>query len=429
MKIQLPNGEVKELSSVSREKEKSSQEGGYLNRFKSRVADSEERIQERGTVQQDLRNKFTSNSPLQRSLGVLSLLAVPADAIESAVANVGLEIQKKGGGIADPDIPEDKNILLKNLLQSKKLANKFWKGLTLQEKGQYGDILKNAGVQSTVADATGLFLNIAVPIKVMSMAGKAFGSISKMSDKGILRSGNQLIVATNKAKEAIGSKVGEAFAGVSDDAVDGLKFLDNVVSLPKPLLKKSEEVFGKLDEFADNITVGKLREFKQFIGKFRPSAYGQSERGISENIDVEDLNKVYALTKDLMKESIKKGHGEKVADGLMSLEKSYSEVSKASQLIKKTVVDPILRKPTKGGKMAEGLIKEGDVSIRAALNTIKKSGSAANKAINDAVRLLEMYNSHRIAANLVKTGLKAMVFGGAAGAVGGKAMQKVTGKD
>ena len=97
--------------------------------------------------------------------------------------------------------------------------------------------------------------------------------------------------------------------------------------------------------------------------------------------------------------------------------------------IKKAIVDPVLRMATKAGKVAEGLKAEGDVTTRTALNIIKKSGWEANKAINKSVRMLEIYNRNRLASSLAQSAVKAATFGGAAGAIGGGALRKVTGKD
>jgi hypothetical protein len=84
--------------------------------------------------------------------------------------------------------------------------------------------------------------------------------------------------------------------------------------------------------------------------------------------------------------------------------------------------------PTKGAKMAKELVGEGDVSGRTALNIIRGAGSQALREANKAIRQLKLYNRGQMYSSMAQSAAKAAVFGGAAGAIGGKILQKATGQ-
>lgn len=412
MKVKFPNGSVIDTSGKNVEDAKETQvkskAESYLDKFKRRSEATELRIKERGTIQENIKSQFSKPELIGKLSATLTTIGAPFSAIESAISNPMLLAQQ--GNFS----PQD---LLKESL----------KGLALQKQGQYGDVLKNAGADKTVSDITGLFLNASLPLKVVNTTLKTFGKISKLSDKGIMYAGKQLIKAADDAQTAVGIKVGQAFSKVDNTVVDGMDFINKITDLPKSVIKSAEEHFGNMEDFASNLTIGKLREFKRFLGKLRPTSYGKGERGISETIDIEKLNKVYGSIKDIIKNNITDVFGDNTSKTLMGLEKSYSEMIGASNFLRRSVIEPTTRKATTAGKVATNLVKEGDVSTREALNTLKLAGSSSRKAINKAIRALEMYNTHIAMLNAARKGLQAAVFGGAAGAIGGKALQKATG--
>lgn len=432
MKIKLSDGTVKELSSRTKEKQQKTpvKQQTYQEKFLSRVSATEQAIQQRGTgkdmlkeIGRNLGIGSATSTGLQKGMGVLQALAVPPTVIESTVANVGLKSQKS----KPIKLTGDPRKVLQDLMNgAKDLATEAYKGVTLQKKGEFGDIFRNAGLDPTVSAGTGLFLNVAGTMKLMSMAGRAFGNIAKMSDKGILRSGKHLIQASKQARDSVGAQVGEAFKPVANEVVDGSRFLDDITKLPKTILDRLEEQVGNLDDLASNMNIEKVRVVKRFLGKLRAGRYGKETKGAVETLDDMAVDKAYSSMKSLMESTIKKSKGDKVAGRLMKLEKAYSDVERATDVIQSKVVDPKLLKPTRGGAVAEALKKEGDLTTRMSLNILKKSSWDANRSINKAVRLLEIYNRNRLAGQLLQSALKAAAFGGAIGAAGGRAFQKAT---
>ena len=373
------------------------------------IQETEARIKERPTIQESVRKTFKGEGLGQKATGALSVASAPFSALESAIANPALELQR---GNVDP----------RNLVKQAVL------GGTLQRRGEFGDVFKSAGVDPVLADTAGLVLMLS-PIKIYSMVNKTFGNISKMSDKGLLKAGDKLVEATTEARDAIGAKVGQAYAKGADNVpANSSEFIDAVVDLPKPVLRKAELAFGNLEDFADGLTVGKLREFKRFIGKLKPSAFGQDLRGLQENIDVKDLNKVFSKVQKNMETSLRAkdvGIPKQEVDNLLNLDKSFSEIMDVTRFIRKTIVDPSLRKATKAGKLAEKVIAEGDATTRVALSTIKKASSKARRLINQAMEKINSFNKFKQRKAVASRVVGAAVFGGAAGAIGGQILRSV----
>jgi hypothetical protein len=62
------------------------------------------------------------------------------------------------------------------------------------------------------------------------------------------------------------------------------------------------------------------------------------------------------------------------------------------------------------------------------LNTLRTSGKEAAKSLNKAMQSLQAFNRFQGAMNILGKTTGAMLFGGAAGATGGKMLQKATGE-
>ncbi len=382
---------------------------GLLKKFNRLSKESEERITERGTIQKQVRTQFEKPELMGKLAATLTVIGAPFSAIESAIANPVLLAQQGN-------------------LSPLALAKESLVGLALQKQGQFGDVFKNIAIQKDVADVMGLTVSLAGATFLLKKLTGAFGTVAKMSDKGILKAGKFLINAADKAKKVVGVRIGKAFSTVDDIPANGIQFLDDVIRLPKSVLKRAEEIFGNLDDFADKLTVGKLREFKRFLGKLKPGAFGKGERGISETIDVIDLNKGFAKVKNLMKKTLEKSQGKKITDNLMDLEANFSDVIRAGNTIRKAVIDPTLRKATKAGKVAAGLGKEGDVTTRTALNILRKASAESKKAVDKSIILLNRFNRQRQLAEFGKRAIGAAAFGGVAGAVGGRALRGIGGE-
>jgi len=396
--VNKKTGETIDLSKPSESKEESS---------KPESSHTEKRIESRGKIQ-DSAKKLTEKSNVTKVSGALELASSPLSSIESGIANPMLELQK---GNVNPQ-----ELLKQSIL-----------GFSLQRQGQYGDIMKNAGYNPLLADSAGLLLNLS-PAKVYMGVAKTFGNISKMSDKGLMKAGTKIVEAADEARMAVGKKVGEEFGKHANHiGVDGLKFLDDVADIPKPVLNKLEVAFGKMEDFAKGLNVGKLREFKTYLGKLKPNSFGQAEHGIQESLDVKDLSKAYGKVRERVYQSLNDAKlDKKVTDHLMNLEDSFSEVMDARRFIKKSIVDPTLNVPSRVGTFANQVTEGINPTARIAMSSIKKASSKAMRSINDAMGKIESFERWQHAKQMSSHAVRAAVYGGAAGAVGGKILNKVT---
>jgi hypothetical protein len=371
----------------------------------NRIAgDVAQEMQQRGRIQ-DIGKDFQSPNIVKKGIGTLRTVGAPLTMLEAGIANPALAIQS---GNYNP----------------LSLAKESIAGFTGQKLGEYGDVMRIGGFPKPIAATTGLALSMS-PFKAINMVGKTFGRISKLSDKGIIRAGESLLKATDEAKTFAGTNLKNIYKGIDNIAVDSSKFIDNITKLPKPLVGKLEEVFGRLDEFGSNLTIGRLRELKQTIGKYKPSTFGKGERGLAENLEAEDINKVYGAIKKLLNETVEQAVGKKTAQALLKADEAFTEVSNSSDYIRKLVVESTLKKPTKAGAIAKRLQVQGDVSGREALNVLKGSGKKARKEINKAVSALEAFNKWQMVAQFGQHAANAALFGGAIGGVGGFVGSKI----
>ena len=397
--VNKKTGDVIDLSNKPKEQAKESQ-----------TSKTEEKIQSRGKIQESVKKVSSDPSVVKKVEGGLELLASPLSSIESGLSNPMLELQR---GNVNPQ-----DLLKKSIL-----------GFSLQRQGQYGDVMKNAGYNPLLADSAGLLLNIS-PAKVYMGVAKTFGNISKMSDKGLMKAGTTLVDATNEAKAAVGKKVGEEFGKHANHlGVDGLKFLDDVSEIPKPILNKLEVAFGKMEDFAQGLTVGKVREFKTYLGKLKPNSFGGAEHGIQESLDVKDLNKAYGKVRERIYSTLKDNNvDKKVTDHLMNLEDSFSTVMDARRFIKKQIVDPTLNVPSRVGTFAGEVTKGVNPTSRIALTSIKKASSKAMGAVNKAMGEIESFEKWQAAKQATSHAVKAAVYGGIAGGIGGAILRKAQGE-
>jgi len=407
-------GEVIDLSKPSKVEDKPaestpSKKPNQMERFApERAKATEERIKERGTIQ-DTAKKIGSEKSIVKKIGAgLEVASAPLAAVESGVANVGLEMQK--GNVNPVDL------LKESIL-----------GISLQKQGQYGDIMKNAGYNPVLSDTAGLVASLS-PVKVYQNVAKTFGNISKMSDKALMKTGNNLIYAIDDAKKAVGMKVTQEYAKGADNLpVDGLQFINDVADLPRPIMKKMELAFGKMEDFAKNLNIGKVREFKRYLGKLKPNAYGGDARGLKDSLDVLDINKVYGKvsgTAEKVMRDKSSGLDKSTVDHLLDLDESYHDVINAGRYIKHTITDATLGKPTKVGNLAEEIKLEGNSTARVALSKIKSSSRTAMNNVNKAMDRMESFNRWQRDKMIVSRAIKAVTYGGIAGAVGGKLVNK-----
>jgi hypothetical protein len=357
----------------------------------------------RGDVWDKIIGDYMSPNPVRKVMGNLEFAAVPTTAIENAISNPVMAMQRGNFNPMD-------------------LAKEAGKGLIGQKQGQYGDIMRGVGVPKPIAAGVGLAYN-ALPIGIAGKISKAFTGVTKASDKGILRAGEELMKAGDQATEVVGGKLNEAYKVVNDIPIDPNAFLKTAKKLPKVLIDKLEEVFGgKIDSIAQNLNVGILRDIKSLVGKYRPAAFNELKTA-SETIEGEAINSVYGSIKNLMHETMSKTLGNKKASqAILEADENFGNVAKATKYVKTNVLDPILQKATNAGKMAGKIAKEGDVSGRDALNTFRKY---ARKSTDKAVSALESFNRWRAISEGGRKVVNAMAYGGVAGSLGGLALGKV----
>jgi len=368
-------------------------------------------IAERGTLGRTILENLRSPNPIRKGMGTLGAVAAPISLATAGVVNPALAVQQ---GRFNP----------MELLREAKA------GVTGQKMGQIQDVGYGGGFPKPLAVGTDLFLSIALPAKIVVGIGKAYGGITKLTDKGIMKAGKSLVSATKEAEKYAGQKLGEAFAKVDHLPVKDYDFLNYIVKLPQTLLSKLEETFGHMDELASNLTIGKLRAVKQFIGKLKPTLWGKGERGLAENIEAEDINKAYAGIKSLLRSNLVKQAGEKVAKALMKTEDTFSKISRSSDYVRQVVMEKTLQMATKSGALAKKIAVEGDTSGRTALNILRSmGGKTAEKDINKAVAALEAFNRTMAITDMVRRVSGAVILGGAAGAVGGRMMRKTIGEE
>jgi len=398
--VNKKTGEVIDLSNATSDESDSS--------LKSKSVVTDKKIEERGKIQGSVK-KVASGGVAQKVIGGLELASAPLSAIESGIANPMLQLQK---GNVNPA-----NLVKESIL-----------GFTLQKQGQYGDVMKNAGYNPLLADSAGLLLNLS-PVKVYMGVAKTFGNISKMSDKGLLKAGNNLIYAVDEAKAAAGKTVGDAYAKGADNlGVDGLEFLNGISDIPKPVLNKIETKFGKLEDFAKGLTIGAVRELKTYIGKLKPNSFGKAEHGIQETLDIQDLNKGYGNLKELMKDTMTKAKmDKKEIEHLLNLDESFGKVMEARRFIKKSIVDPTINLPTRVGSFAEQVSKSADQTSRIALSEIKRASAKARNLINKSMGEIESFERWQQAKQIGAHAVRAAAFGGIAGGIGGRILQKAQG--
>lgn len=410
MKIKTKSGKVIDLDSRG-------EENNTKETPKSRIEQSEDRISKRETIQEEIgknvRGALDEDAPIgKRALSAtaagLNVIGAPFNAVESALANKALEIQK---GNYNP----------------LSIGKKIIEGATLQRRGQYGDVFKNAGIDPLLSDTAGFVLAVS-PVAVWRQVSKALGNISRMSDKGLMKAGNKVLQASSEAKNAVGAKVTQEYAQVDDLGINGTKFLDSISDLPQVVLNKAKKIYGDLDDYAQGMNIGKLREFKRLIGKLKPNSFSKSEKGLADTIDDIDVNKAYSKLQGLLKETLfdkSFGIGKAKAEHLFELDRSYGQVIDAVRYVRKTITSKDLKLPTQVGKLAKNITSDMDSTARVALSTIKSTTNKARGLVNETVNLLEKFNRGQRLKTVAEKAGGAVVFGGAAGAIGGRILQNI----
>lgn len=365
--------------------------------------DSVQRLKEEVMTPYDFKNK-PIKSLLKPVVTGMKVVAVPFQRLESGIAGMGLGLQKGSFGEG---------------------LNRAKEGLLGQRQQELGDIIRTTGfggkANEALASTTGFMASIAAPIEMIRKANKSMSAIQKASDKGLMKASKQLIQGADDAVNAMGKNLDDAYLKANAIKANPNQVLDDVAKLPDTVLKYIEgEIGTTIDDVLSDFTVEKARKLKSALGKIKPTSFGKESRGAVENIQDLQVNRAYASIKKSMQEALKNSGMTKDADALIQADEAFTDAIRASNFIKKTIMDSTLGKPTKTGSMALKLAKEGDMSGRVALNILKSAGREANRNIMRAVNELEKFNRAKFAMGLLRRSGQGIVYGGTGGLLGGK---------
>jgi len=345
--------------------------------------------------------KHPVKSTLKPLVTGLKTLAVPAERAFSAIGGLGIGLQKREG--------------------FKKSFTKAKEGLLGEKQFRSHDPFRAAGIPEIITTPVELFTEIAAPLALVSRASKVLGTIKKASDKLLIRTADDLLGGVDEATTFLVKKLDDAYAPINKVKVAGEKILDDIANLPKEVIKFIEGEVGKISTVLDDFDIAKARKLKRAVAEFKPSAFGKAEKGAIEIAQDKNINKTFSTIKKSMGEALEMAGKSKEAKLLSQSDEAFTEASRAARFIKKTITDPTLLKPTKTGSLALRLAKEGDLTGRVALNTLKKSGVKANLKITEAVRLLDKFNASRAFAGAAGRVGRGAAVGATAGLLGGRA--------
>lgn len=318
--------------------------------------------------------------------GLLNTAAMVGQRSESAVANPLLNVQR--GNFSPKDAFEA-----------------FRQGVTGEKPGEIGDIIRSTGLLPESLSATIGFTGAAIsPAAVIKGVDRYFKGVSKLTDKAIKTNGAKIIGAADEAKNFVGSLTDEAYNSVKNFSVTKMDdFVPKLKKLPSNLLDNIADDLGveNIDDFLENMNVGKLRKLKQELGKYKASAFGRSERGLADNVDSEKVNKAYSAMIRTLRGSVEDAMSEggkvspiakKKVQQLIDADNKFSELVDAVNLIKKNLVDPTTKKATRAGRLIKKVQKDlSDTALRDSLEVVRKTSKKANKQIRDAINNLNKF--------------------------------------
>lgn len=369
----------------------------------SQRVDSVERLRQEAMVPYDFKNK-----PLQSALKIpitaMKTIAVPFQRAESAVSGLGLGLQKG------------------SLKEGIKRAKE---GLTGEKVQEYGDLIRTTGyggdANEAIASTVGFTASLVAPLEYLKKVNKSLSSIQNFSDKGLMKAGKDLLKGSDEAVSIVGKHLDDVYAPINKVKVNPNNVLDDIAKMPETVIKHLENEMGSsVDDILSDFDISKARQLKRVLGELKPTSFGKAEKGAIETIQDMQINKAYSVIKRTMQEALESSGLTKEADSLLKADSAFSDTLRSSKFIRKTITDATLRKPTKTGSIALRMAKEGDLSARYALNTLKSASSKANKSITKAIEELDRFNQLRVASWAAKRIGTGAVYGGIGGVAGGK---------
>lgn len=372
----------------------------------ARRVDPVDRLKEEVMTPYDFLN-HPIKSTLKPFVAGIKTLAIPADRAFSALGGLGVGLQRVEGADA---------------------FKRFKEGLTGEKQYRLFDPMRNIGAPEILTTPVEMFTEIAVPVAAMSRANKLFSGVTNATDAKLLQAGDDLIKGANEATNILGSKLDQAYSKINSVPVKAEGVLDDISKLPKDIIDHLEDEVGKLDEFLNNFNIEKARKLKQVLGELRPGSFGKAEKGAVEMIQDKKTEKAYSAIKKIMQKSLTDQGYTKEANKLLEADSAFTEAIRAAKFVKKTITDPTIMKPTKTSTMALKLAKEGDMTGRVALTTLKSAGLQANLKITKAIEALNKYNRKLLLTKSAGYMARGASYGAAAGLVGGKLAEKLAGE-
>jgi len=351
--------------------------------------------------------KHPFKSTLKIPITGAKFLGIPVSRASAAIGGFGLGLQKQKG-----------------FKESFKMGRE---GLLGEKEFRAFDPIRKTGVlPDIVTDIAEVATEIAVSLKALSGIGKILrGPIQKLSDKKLLKIGRDLVKSTDDAVTATGKPLTKAYQPINQLSVKTDKVLNEVADLEPQIVRHLEKEIGQnIDEFMENFTIEKARQLKGALAKLKPASFGKEARGAIDTVIDKQVSRTYSSIKKSMQETLDTQGLKKAANKLLKADEDFEDTINASRFIKRTITDPLLKKPTRVGRVAGGIEREGDVTTRSALNKLRESNIFVKQRINNIVDGLEEFNKiqkrKRFVGQVGQSVLRGVVVGGTVGRILGE---------
>lgn len=308
-----------------------------------------------------------------------------------------------------------------------------WSGKKI---GELGDVYRKAGFPEYAASTLGLAASFAPVLKTIGSAVKMTGRMvtgSKVAGKVVDRfskiAGEKIVKASDIAVDYMAKSLENAYAPVNRMAVDGMEFITKMTGINKNVVKNLESAIGKnIDDLATSVNIADVRALKSTMGKLKPNAFGLDDLGRQANYSSDEYNKAYAVISDILHSTLTRNGAGKASTAILKADDAFVNMLNSTQKIKRIVVDPVVKKPLRGGILAKQVIAPKDTSTRYAINQIYSASRESAKATKEALRAMNHYNSIVKTQEAVGKVLNYAVYGGMAGSIGARSAMRVTGE-
>jgi hypothetical protein len=308
-----------------------------------------------------------------------------------------------------------------------------WSGKKI---GEMGDVYRKAGFPEYAASTLGLATTFVPVIKTIGSAVKATGKMvtgSKVAGKVVDRfskvAGEKIVKASDIAVDYMAKSLENAYAPVNRMAVDGMEFITKMTGINKNVVKSLESAVGKnIDDLATSVNISDVRTLKSTMGKLRPNVFGLDDLGRQANYSSAEYNKAYAVISDILHSTLNKNGAGKASAAILKADDAFVNMLNSTQKLKRVVVDPVIKKPLRGGKLARQVVDPKDTSTRYAINQIYNASKESAKATKEALKAMNHYNFIVKTQEVSGKVLNYAVYGGMAGAIGARSATRVMGE-